>query len=299
MAKKVTVEEESTQQEPKPDVPVETQDPPRREVTQDPPRREVAEREEERPGFSVPRDMVLIPSLGKLYPPSHPLHNQENIEVRHLTAADEDILTSRALLRSGKALDHLLQSCIMDKSISVGDLISGDKNSIMTFLRISGYGPEYDVKIDCPSCEEEVQHTFDLSQLSVRTLDLTPEDQNNPVFTLELPSGVVVDFKFLNSAEEAEIAEILETTKRKTNSPLERNITTKYSRQILAVNGDTNQATISSFIKSMSVRDSRAFRKFLIDNEPDVIMKQDFICPMCSHKEEVDIPIGVGFFWPE
>lgn len=262
-------------------------------------RAEISEKEEGRSGFTIPRDQVLLPSMGKLYPTNHPLHGQEFIEVRHLTAADEDILTSRSLLRSGKALDHLLQNCIVDKSIQIDDLVSGDKNAIMTFLRISGYGEDYEVKIECPSCEEEIQHTFDLTKLAVRTLDLTPEDQNNPTFDLELPSGNWIKFKFLTSSEENEITEILELTKKKTGSPLERNITTRYSRQILSVNGDDSQDTIQNFIKTMTVRDSRAFRKFLSDNEPDVIMKQEYSCPMCSNKEEVDIPIGVGFFWPE
>jgi len=196
-------------------------------------------------------------------------------------------------------LDHLLQNCIVDKSINIDDLISGDKNAIMTFLRISGYGEDYEVKIECPSCEEEIQHTFDLTKLAVRTIDLVPEDKNNPTFDLELPSGNWVKFKFLTSAEENEITEVLELTKKKTGSPLERNITTRYSRQILSVNGDDSQDTIQNFIRTMTVRDSRAFRKYLSDNEPDVIMKQEYSCPMCANKEEVDIPIGVGFFWPE
>jgi len=262
-------------------------------------RAEISEKEEERSGFTIPRDQVLLPSMGKLYPTNHPLHGQQFIEVRHLTAADEDILTSRSLLRSGKALDHLLQNCIVDKSINIDDLISGDKNAIMTFLRISGYGEDYEVKIECPSCEEEIQHTFDLTKLAVRTIDLVPEDKNNPTFDLELPSGNWVKFKFLTSAEENEITEVLELTKKKTGSPLERNITTRYSRQILSVNGDDSQDTIQNFIRTMTVRDSRAFRKYLSDNEPDVIMKQEYSCPMCANKEEVDIPIGVGFFWPE
>jgi len=272
---------------------------PTEEVKEKGSRKDASEREDAKTGFTVPRDMVLLPSMGKLYGKNHPLHKQEFVEVRHLTAADEDILTSRSLLRSGKALDHLLQNCIVDKSVSIDDLVSGDKNSIMTFLRISGYGSDYEVKMECPSCEDEVQYTFDLSRLSVRTLDLIPEDIEKPLFTIKLPSGNEISFKFLTSAEENEISEILEVTKRKTNSPLERNITTRYSKQIQSVNGDSSQETINSFVKSMSVADSRAFRKFMSDNEPDVIMKQPYTCPMCDHKEEVDIPIGVGFFWPE
>ena len=102
-------------------------------------------------GFSVPRDYVMLPSKGRIYPQDSSLYNMEEIEVRHLTAADEDILTSRSLLRSGKAIDTMLSNVIMNKSVRVEDLISGDKNAILTFLRITGYGPEYEVEIDCPS----------------------------------------------------------------------------------------------------------------------------------------------------
>ena len=101
-------------------------------------------------GFSVPRDYVMLPSKGRIYPADSPLYNLEEIEVRHLTAADEDILTSRALLRTGKAIDTMLSNVLMNKSINVDDFISGDKNAILTFLRITGYGPEYDVEVDCP-----------------------------------------------------------------------------------------------------------------------------------------------------
>ena len=96
-------------------------------------------------GFTVPRDFVMLPSKGMIYPSDSPLHNLEELEVRHLTAADEDILTSRSLLRSGTAIDTLLDNVIINKSIKAEELISGDKNAIMTFLRITGYGPEYNI----------------------------------------------------------------------------------------------------------------------------------------------------------
>jgi len=102
-------------------------------------------------GFVVPRDFVMLPSKGVIYPIDSPLHGLEEIEVRHLTAQDEDVLTSRSLLRSGKALDAVLNNVILNKSVKADKMISGDKNAILTFLRITGYGPEYVVQIDCPS----------------------------------------------------------------------------------------------------------------------------------------------------
>ena len=250
-------------------------------------------------GFSVPRDFVMLPSKGKIYPTGSPLHNLEEIEVRHLTAADEDILTSRSLLRSGKAIDAMLNNVILNKTINTEELISGDKNAILTFLRITGYGADYPVDIDCPDCNESIKHEFDLSQLKMRFLDVEPAAEGENRFSFEMPSGVYVEFKLLNSAEDNQITEEADKLKKMTNSPFEKNVTTKLKHQIISVNGDTNRATISHFVDNMNVRDSRAYRKHLDEIEPDVDMNQEFKCPLCGHSGEVEIPVTVGFFWPE
>ena len=250
-------------------------------------------------GVSVHRDYVMLPSKGRIYPTNSPLHNLEEIEVRHLTAVDEDILTSRALLRSGKAIDTMLGNVIMNKSVNVNDLISGDKNAILTFLRITGYGPEYEVEIDCPGCNENLKHEFDLSKLTMRFLDVNPVNEGDNRFDFTLPSGINIEFKLLNSAEDQQISDEQDKLKRTTNSPLEKNITTKYKHQIISVDGKDEQVFINNFVDTMNLRDSRAFRTYLEEVEPDVNMKQDYKCRMCGHSEEVEIPVTVGFFWPE
>ena len=250
-------------------------------------------------GFSVPRDFVMLPSKGRIYPPESALHNLEEIEVRHMTAAEEDILTSRALLRTGKAIDTMLSSVIMNKSINISELISGDKNAILTFLRITGYGPDYEVEIDCPDCNANIKYNFDLSKLTMRFLDVEPMAAGHNRFDLVLPSGIRIEFKLLNSAEDQQITDEQEKYKRTTNSPLEKNVTTKYKNQILSVEDKDDQIYINNFVDTMSVRDSRAFRLYLEDVEPDVDMNQEFKCRECGHTEEVEIPVTVSFFWPE
>jgi hypothetical protein len=250
-------------------------------------------------GFVVPRDFVMLPSKGVIYPIDSPLHGLEEIEVRHLTAQDEDVLTSRSLLRSGKALDAVLNNVILNKSVKADKMISGDKNAILTFLRITGYGPEYLVQIDCPSCGADVKHEFDLSTLSMRFLDVPPIADGENKFEYTLPSGTQIHFKFLTTEEENAINEQLEKAKKMTNSPFDSNVTTRLKHQLVAINGDDSPSTINQFVDVMSVRDSRAFRKYFDEIEPDVIMKQDFNCAHCGHRGEVEIPITVGFFWPD
>tara|TARA_R110000744_G_C19333318_1_gene558793 strand:+ start:662 stop:1540 length:879 start_codon:yes stop_codon:yes gene_type:complete len=249
--------------------------------------------------FEVPRDFVPLPSMGKVYPVSSPLYNKEEVEVRHLTAADEDVLTSRSLLRSGKAIDALLSNCLVDKSIDPQELLSGDKNAVLTFLRVSGYGPEYKVEIDCPSCGENINHTFDLSKLEMNPLDIEPAVQGENNFVTTLPTGTTVGFKFLNSAEEKEISDTLEKLKKMTKSPIDKNVTTRLKNQLISVNGNTDGGYIAQYVDSMPVRDSRSLRKYMDDNSPDVIMKQEYGCPHCGDEQEVEIPITVSFFWPD
>ena len=250
-------------------------------------------------GFTVPRDYVILPSKGRVYPVESPLYNMEEIEVRHLTAADEDILTSRSLLRSGRAIDVLLDNVILNKSIKAEELVSGDKNAIMTFLRITGYGPEYGVELTCPGCGEDIKSEFDLTQLNMNMLDVAPVGEGLNRFEFKMPSGVIVHFKLLTSKEEKVISDEQDRIKKMTNSPLDHNITTRLQHQIISVDGNEDKTYIQNFINVMNVRDSRAFRKYFDSIEPDVIMKQDFNCPLCGHRGEVDIPITVDFFWPD
>ena len=133
----------------------------------------------------------------------------------------------------------------------------------------------------------------------MKFLDDDPVAEGQNRFAFVLPSGVNIEFKLLNSAEDSKISAEQEKYKKATNSPLERVVTTRLKHQIISVDGTSDQSLINRFVDSMNVRDSRAFRKYLEELEPDVIMKQDFVCPMCSHTEEVDIPITVGFFWPD
>ena len=250
-------------------------------------------------GFIVPVDIISLPSQGKIYPRESALYRCSELEVRHLTAPDEDILTSASLIRSGKMIDTLLSNCIKNKAVKVEEMISGDKNAIMVFLRVSGYGHSYDIKLDCPFCNENIKWSFDLSKLQMNVLEVDPIAEGTNRFKFTLPSKNFIEFKFLNSKEDKEINDTLENIKKKLGMVIDRNVTLRLKKQILSINNNEESSLINKFVDSMPVSDTRALRKYISKIEPDIIMKQDFTCSNCGKTEEVDVPITTEFFWPD
>ena len=101
--------------------------------------------------FVAPTEFVDLPSRGEFYPEDHPLHNKETIEIRYMTARDEDILVNKSYIQKGVVLEKLLESVILDKNIPVSSLLGGDKNAVLIATRVTGYGSEYETKVACPS----------------------------------------------------------------------------------------------------------------------------------------------------
>ena len=130
-------------------------------------------------------------------------------------------------------------------------------------------------------------------------LDVEPVAEGLNRFEFTMPSGLVIHFKLLTSKEEKIISDEQDRIKKMTNSPLDHNITLRLQHQLISIDGNEDKTYINNFINIMNVRDSRAFRKYFDSIEPDVIMKQDFNCPLCGNRGEVDIPITVDFFWPD
>jgi len=249
-------------------------------------------------GLDVPQEIVPLPSSGKVYPQSSSLHGQEVVEIKAMTAREEDILTSRALLKKGTVISELIKSCLVDKSVNVLDLLSGDRNALMVAIRVTGYGPEYSVEMECPECGVKSPHEFNLGALPIKRLDIEPVVPGANVFEFKLPmSGNVVKFKFMTGRDEEEMAALSEKQK-KLGLPTDSSVTTNLLYSILSVDGVEDRASIANFVKVMRARDSLALRNYMRDNEPGIIMKQDTTCNACGHTEEVNMPLGVSFLWP-
>lgn len=248
--------------------------------------------------YVVPAAAVPLPSQGKVYPEGTPLSGKELVEIKAMTAVEEDILTSRGLLRTGKALDALMKSCIIDKSVDPSQLLSGDRNAILVSIRIVGYGQDYDCEVTCPVCGEKTKHSFDLSQLPMKRLGADPVAPGVNEFAHTLPSGRQVTFKLLNGAEEKDLSTAVERMKKLSGDGRESLITTRLQFHVVSVDGEKDGGKIAQILRTMSAKDSRDLRKKIDDVSPGVEMKQEFTCPSCTETMEVDVPMGTEFFWP-
>lgn len=252
-------------------------------------------------GYVPPVDSVPLPSKGVVYPVDSPLANMDTIDIRSMTAREEDILASRALLKQGKALGALIKACVLNKSIDVEQLLSGDRNAILIAIRITGYGKEYDVTVQCPACDEEFKHTFDLAKLEIKPLGQQPLESNKNAFEYVLPiSNKRVVFKLLTGADERDITVMQERMKKATgvHGP-ENPVTTRLFFQVLQIGSETDRNKLSQIIKNLPAMDSRKLRKYIDDMSPGVQMEQGVTCPACGELREVTVPFGTEFFWPQ
>ena len=252
-------------------------------------------------GFQVPVHAVPLPSAGKLYGHDSPLCDQESVDIKAMTAKEENILMSRALVRKGTVITELLKSCLIDKSVDVNSMVSGDRNAVMIAVRVTGYGEHYSPRVTCPGCDNSQDFQFDLSKLEIRELDLEKLTQvapNTNLFKFTLPiSKKVVEFKFLTGKEEEAIYSILEAKKKK-GIHNDETVTTRLLHSLVSVDGETDRSYIVQFLNSMLARDSLALRTHIDENEPAVDMSQEFTCNSCGYQEVKAIPMDATFLWP-
>ena len=251
--------------------------------------------------FTTPTEFVELPSCGRYYPSDHPLYGIDTLEIRYMTAKDEDILTSRSLLKKGVAIERMLENILVNKNIEVDDLLVGDKNALIVAARITGYGEDYETKITCPACTETVGYTFDLTEKKMNaggalpTYDVTETESRT--FLIKLPiSKVSLEVRFLTGHDEKKLAQISE--RRKKHSLSEAVLTDQFRLMIASVNGDDRMETIASFIEAMPAQDSRHLRLIYSTIMPNVELNQSFTCSSCGYEEEVDVPFTADFFWP-
>lgn len=251
--------------------------------------------------FVAPTEFVDLPSKGN-YPEGHPLHGQEVIEMRFMTAKEEDILSSQTLLKKGIAIERMIDSLIINKSIKAQDLLVGDRNALVIAARISGYGANYKTQIGCPSCGTRTQFDFDLTQQEIHesSVDetLSMQKLDNGSFTCKMPySNFNIVFKLLDGKDEQYLAKLTaDKKKRKMN---ETTLTDQFKIMIVSIEGHSDKSIIGKYVDNMPTLDSRHLKACYKVASPDVKITNNFECGSCGYSQEMEVPFNTDFFWPD
>lgn len=249
--------------------------------------------------WEIPVDNVPLPSKGKIYNPNSKLYNAETIAIKAMTAKEENILSSTALLKDGKIIDELIKSCIVDKSINIDEMIAGDKNAVMVSIRITGYGSNYDVESECRHCNKLNQVTVDLAGLEINPLGIEPAKEGENLFKFKLPvTKKEVLFKFLTGKDTREIDKIQEFEAKNFNTKVTKNITNFLWFSIVAIDNITDRNKIKHFVENMPAFDSKSLRSYIDKHEPNVVMKHSYDCQHCGRNNLSNLPMTINFFWP-
>lgn len=243
--------------------------------------------------FVRPITVIELPSEGKFYPENHPLHGIDTLEIRQMTAAEEDILTNRTLLKKGTAIDKFMERILIDAPVGPNDLLVCDKNAVLIQARVDGYGASYKTRVTCPACGTVQKKEFNLvtcmnstgSEVTMKGVQLL--DSGHAMVTTN--NGWDVEIRPLYGADEASI----------TSNDSTQMIQNQLTSMIVSVSGHTNPSTIKKAIDHLSGKDSRKIRKAHTEVFPTLGLKSEFECRQCDENTELEVPLNAEFFWAE
>ena len=259
--------------------------------------------------YKFPTEIVDLPSKGLVYPKDNALSSGK-VEMKYMTAKEEDILTTQSYIKDGSVLDRLFQSLIISNGdgtpVKYIDITLGDKNAIMIAARILGYGKDYEVEIDDPTQPGTMQkEVIDLTQFESTEYDGSGQTElHKNEYEFELPqSKRKVTFQALTESKERKIKHQLEAQKkasRKLNDKTDKQLTIRLKNTIVSVDGDAEQTTINHFVENeLFAADSRALRTHINKVVPDVDLTYEFISDETGEGRDMLLPMGLGFFWPQ
>ena len=242
--------------------------------------------------FQAPFDVLPLPSKGLLYP-----GQVGTVKVEYMTAMDENILTSPNLIKNGKAIEILLERKIKESPVPFDQLLVGDRNAIMIWLRATGYGEMYPVKITDPTSGVEFEHEFDLSALASKELPdgVTPDERGE--FSFDLPrSKKKIKFTLLTVGDERSIVNRADKYEKATKSQISNTLTYRLQAQIKEVDGNRDSNYIQQFVNVMPAFDSLKFREYSDNIEPGIEMSAEVEGPTGTF--QAPITLGLNLFWP-
>jgi hypothetical protein len=249
--------------------------------------------------FVAPTEIVDLPSKGRGYPENHPLGGKDFIEIRYMTAKDEDTLSNQSLLKKGIALERVLTSIIVDANIDSLSLLVCDRNAILIKARATAYGANYDAVVNCPKCATKNMMTFDLMSPKIEG-GLTEGEASDVTYVgdglyqTKMPgTKFTVKFRVANGEDESRIMEMAISGKSVDYGAVEQ-----YKKMIKSVENFTEEEVIHSYVDNMIVTDATHLKKCLKDCTTSIRITETLTCKNCSNEQEVDVPFGTDFFWP-
>ena len=258
--------------------------------------------------YKFPTEIIDLPSKGLIYPKDNPLSSGK-IEMKYMTAKEEDILTTQSYIKDGSVLDRLFKALIVSNGeglpVKYVDLVVGDKNAIMIAARILGYGKEYNVEVTDPFTGEKQKETIDLTQFENKEYDGSKQiELHRNEFEFELPqSKRVITFQLLTESKERKVKHELEAVKKKSKKMgdvTSKELTTRLKNMILSVDGESDRNIINQFVDNeLFAVDSKALRGYIKQVGPDIDLTWEFISDVTGDRKELSMPMDTGFFWPE
>lgn len=251
------------------------------------------------------RESIKLPSQGLLYPIGHPFHNKPEIEINLITGLDEQLLTSKSLIKSGKVTNKLLERLISHYNVDISTLLVADKNAILIFARLLSMGTSYKAICYCKYCGEPEEYNFDVSNVPINFLDTEKCNQlapNENLFEFTTSKGTVIKFKLATVGILQSVDDDMEGLKSFNKKHAKYNqedetIKSLYRKIIESINDDKTPIVVDNFLNG-PILESREFRKHIADIAPSIEFKSEFYCTECGRlNDEVSLPFNENFFW--
>jgi len=245
-----------------------------------------------------PVETINLPSEGKYYPKGHPLReNGGQLEMKYMTAKEEDILTSTNLIQNGTVMDRLLDSLVVHEGVKPADLTTGDINAVLIAARVLAYGKDYSVEVECEECETKISRVIDLTELESPDDLVDVDDDAYHRFTTD--TGLEVVIRPLTRGDELTAEKNSKIVQTKYNKKVSSTITSRLKSIIVSINGETDKNVLASMVQNLVVKDSKRIREEFDRINPTVDLSMEVVCEDCGHVMTGGMPIGVNFFWPD
>jgi hypothetical protein len=245
-------------------------------------------------------EVVELPSGGRFYEQGSSLHGVSQVEIKHMTAREEDILANPQFIQDGSVFDRLLKSVLVDTTINPSHFLPADRTAIMYAARITGYGSEYTIQAPCGACGKTADFTYDISIQEIKSElpDGVTMNETTNLFEFQLPkTGLSVEVRLLTTEDESFLSEQNDKAE-KLGIPNSKTVN-MFKRAVVSVNGISDQAALNQLFENLPAIDSRKMRTVINNISPFLSTNQTVACGSCGEETESEVPFGLGFFWPD